>query len=201
MQRRTRRTRLDIDALKNKFKETCCFKDTPIPTKDVYEMMGFNYSDVNQRQQLYRYIHIWVAESINELNFKIPSELPLEAKKIIYKRFLEKCWLEKKPFGFFNHGVFYTPKEFEQYEALLNRYTIALLFGFFTKLEEMSDRGMKLNGKVFAESVLDTVDTIVKRLEISEEDLNEIKKLGLEREQYIGDLLEKQDSQDEDLEE
>ena len=60
---------------------------------------------------------------------------------------------------------------------------------------------MKLNGKVFAESVLDTVDTIVKRLEISEEDLNEIKKLGLEREQYIGDLLEKQDSQDEDLEE
>ena len=49
MQRRTRRTRLDIDALKNKFKETCCFKDTPIPTAEVYEKMGFNYFNVNER--------------------------------------------------------------------------------------------------------------------------------------------------------
>ena len=152
--------------------------------------MGFNYSDVNERQLLYRYIHVWVAESINELNFKIPSEIPLESKEKIYKTFLEKCWLEKKPFGFFNHGVFHTPKNFVQYEALLNRYTMALLFGFFTKLEEMSDRGMKLNGVVFAESVLDTVDTMIKKLDVSEEDLNEIKKLGLEREQYIGDQLE-----------
>ena len=190
IQRRTRRRRIDIDALKDKFKETCCFKVTPIPTEEVYKKMGFNYSDVNERQLLYRYIRIWVAESINELNFKIPSELPLESKEKIYEMFLEKCWLEKKPFGFFNHGVFYTPKNFVQYEALLNRYTIALLFGFFTKLEEMSDRGMKLNGKVFAEGVLDTVDTIVKKLEISEEELNDIRKLGLEREQYIGDLLE-----------
>ena len=190
IQRRTRRKRIDIDALKDKFKETCCFKDAPIPTKEVYRIMGFNYSDVNERQLLYRYIHRWVAESINELNFKIPPEIPLESKERIYKIFLEKCWLEKKPFGFFNHGIFYTPKKFVHYEALLNRYTIALLFGFFTKLEEMSDRGMKLNGKIFAESVLDTVGTMIKELEISEEDLNEIKKLGLERGQYIGDQLE-----------
>lgn len=190
MQRRTRRTRDDINALKNKFKESCCFKDAPIPTEEVYRMMEFNYSDVNERQTLYRYIHVWVAESINELNFKIPSEIPDESKEKIYKTFLEKCWLEKKPFGFFNHGVFYTPKNFIQYEALLNRYTIALLFGFFTKLEEMSDKGMKLNGKIFAESVLDTVGTMIKELEISKEDLNEIRKLGLEREQYIGDQLE-----------
>ena len=157
--------------------------------------MGFNYSDSNERQLLYRYIHIWVAESINELNFKIPSEIPLESKEKIYKTFLEKCWLEKKPFGFFNHGVFYTPKKFVQYEALLNRYTMALLFGFFTKLGEMSDRGMKLNGKVFAEAVLDTIDTIIKQLEISEEQLNEIRKLGLEREQYLGDLLENKEEE------
>ncbi|MCP6719032.1 MAG: hypothetical protein KJI71_02225 [Patescibacteria group bacterium] len=157
--------------------------------------MGFNYSNSNERQQLYRYIHVWVAESINELNFKIPSEIPLESKEKIYKTFLEKCWLEKKPFGFFNHGLFHTPKKFVQYEALLNRYTIALLFGFFTKLEEMSDRGMKLNGKIFAESVLDTVDTMIKKLEISEEDLNEIRKLGLDREQYIGDQLENKEEE------
>lgn len=195
LQRRTRRTRIEINALKDKFKETCCFKDTPIPTEEVYKRMGFNYSDVNERQQLYRYIHVWVAESINELNFKIPSELPLEAKEKIYERFLKKCWLEKKPFGFFNHGVFYTPKKFVHYEALLNRYTIALLFGFFTKLGEMSDRGMKLNGKVFAEAVLDTVNTIIKQLEISEEQLDELKKLGLEREQYVGDLLENKEEE------
>ncbi len=72
---------------------------------------------------------------------------------------------------------------------------MALLFGFFTKLEEMSDRGMKLNGKIFAESVLDTVDTMIKKLEISEEDLNEIRKLGLEREQYIGSRLENKEEE------
>ena len=30
IQRRTRRRRIDIDALKSKFKETCCFKEAPI---------------------------------------------------------------------------------------------------------------------------------------------------------------------------
>lgn len=72
---------------------------------------------------------------------------------------------------------------------------MALLFGFFTKLGEMSDRGMKLNGKVFAEAVLDTVNTIVKKLEVSEEELNDIRKLGLEREQYLGDLLENKEEE------
>ena len=195
IQRRSRRKRIDIDALKDRFKEECCFKDKPIPTKEVYEKMGFNYSDSNERQRLYRYIRIWVAESINELNFKIPSEIPLEAKEKIYKAFLEKCWLEKKPFGFFNHGVFYTPKKFVQYEALLNRYTLALLFGFSTKLGEMSDRGMKLNGKIYAEALLGSVDSIIKQLEISEEELGNIKKLGLEREQYLGDLLENKEEE------
>ena len=157
--------------------------------------MGFNYSDSNEKQLLYKYIHDWVAESINELNFKIPSEIPLESKEKIYKAFLEKCWLEKKPFGFFNHGLFYTPKKFVHYEALLNRYTIALLFGFSTKLGEMSDKGMKLNDKIYAEAILGTVDTIIKQLEISEEKLDEIKKLGLEREQYLGDLLENKEEE------
>ena len=36
---------------------------------------------------------------------------------------------------------------------------------------------------------------MIKKLEISEEDLNEIRKLGLEREQYIGDQLENKEEE------
>ncbi|KKL74692.1 hypothetical protein LCGC14_2062340 [marine sediment metagenome] len=146
--------------------------------------MGLNHSDINDRMFLYGCVRRWNRETLKELNFDILPESPIEEKEYTYKKFLEKSWLEKKPFGYFNYGAFYTPLKYVQYEAILNRQAIRALLGLATSVREMATKGMFLNGKVDANILLSSINSNLKAIDVSEKDLNNFKQLGLDLEHY-----------------
>ncbi len=168
--KRVRRKKEYIEALKREFKEKCCFKERPIPTETVFELLGFDYSKVKDREFIYRSVSKWVRETLSKEWNIIPTE---GNKEFIYKKFVEKCWLEKEPFGYFDGGLFYTPRTYGEYEALLNKYAIRSLLGYVTSLSEMAKKGMMLNSKILAEELLTNANKIIKLIEVSEEDLRD----------------------------
>ena len=166
--KRVRRKKAYIEALKREFKEKCCFKEDPIPTEEVFEILEYDYSKVADRQFIYRWVSKWVRETIAKLWNAIPTEQTQEA---FYEKFLEKCWIEQEPFGYFDGGYFYTPRTYGEYEALLNKYAIRSLLGFTTSLSEMATKGMQINSRILAEELLTQTNEMLKLIEVSEEDL------------------------------
>lgn len=177
MKRVRRRSKEYIEALKREFKEKCCNKERPIPTETVFEILGFDYSKIKDRQFIYKSVSKWVRETLSKEWNYIPTE---DNKEIIYTRFLEKCWLEKEPFGYFDGGFFYTPRTYGEYENLLNKYAIRSLLGYVTSLSEMAKKGMMLNSKILAEELLTSANKIVKLIEVNEKDLLDYEEEDLE---------------------
>lgn len=172
-----RRTKTEIEAIKRDFKEKCCFKESPIPTEEVFKSLRFEYSNIYDRAFIYRWVSTWTEETLSKIwNFEIEEG----NKEKIYRDFLEKCWLEKEPFGYFESGYFHTPRTFIEYEALLNKYTIRAMLGLTTSVQKMADKSMLINSKVPAKEILETVGNIVKLLEISEKDLLDYSEEDLE---------------------
>ena len=119
---------------------------------------------------LYRCIRKWTTETIDKL--WIGKPVLDKEKEVFYKLFLEKCWLEKEPFGYFHDGLFYTPRTYGEYESLLNTYVVRTLFGHIRSLTKMADKGMLINSKIPAENLLKQGKDIIKLLGISEEKIN-----------------------------
>lgn len=166
--KRVRRKKEYIEALKRSFKEKCCFRHKPIPTETIFELLGFDYSKVKDRQFIYRCVSKWVRETLAKEWNVIPTE---DSKDITYQKFLEKCWKEEEPFGYFDGGFFYTPRTYGEYEALLNKYAIRSLLGYATSLSEMATKGMMLNSRILAEELLTNTNKMIKLIDVSEEDL------------------------------
>ncbi|KKL76591.1 hypothetical protein LCGC14_2043330 [marine sediment metagenome] len=171
MLKRPKRSKIYMDTLKDKFKEKCCFKDIAFSTKEIFEIMGFNYSNVDDRQFLYRCISKWTKSTIKK--FWKSKPINNKEREIYYTAFLEKCWLEKEPFGYFTDGMFQTPRTYGQYEAILNKYAIRSLVGYTTTISAMANKNMLINGKIPAELLLSQANILLKSLEISENDLLE----------------------------
>ena len=182
-----RRSKDYLEEIKHDFKDKCCFKINPIPSEVVFTRMGLDYTKDKDKQFLYGCVRRWNKETIKELNFEILTESPIEMKEAIYKRFLERCWLEKLPFGLFNYGNFYTPLKYVQYEAILNRQAIRAILGTFTSLKNMATKGMMLNGKIPANLLANIIYDNIKLLDISEKEMEDIKQLGLDTEHYFKD--------------
>lgn len=175
--KRVRRKKEYIEALKRSFKEKCCFKDKPIPTETIFDLLGFDYSKVKDRQFIYRCVSKWVRETLAQEWNIIPTE---GSKDITYQRFLEKCVIEEEPFGYFDGGFFYTPRTYGEYEALLNKYAIRSLLGCATSLSEMATKGMMINSRILAEELLTNTNKMLKLIEVSEDDLLDYHEEALE---------------------
>ncbi len=181
-----RRTKTEIEAIKRDFKDKCCFKKDPIPTKEVFKLLGFTYSNTNDRDFIYRWVSTWVEETLLKIwNFEFEEG----DKDKIYEGFLEKCWIEKEPFGYFDGGLFYTPRTYGEYEALLNKYAIGKIIGMGTAVLKMANKGMLLNSKIPAKQLLESLNDINKLLDISERSLIEYKEEE-EKEEIIEDVEE-----------
>lgn len=167
-----KRNKIEIETLKQNFKEKCCFKEKPIPTETVFDLLGFNYSNIYDREFIYHWVSNWTELSIQKYwNILIEEGF----KEQVFRKFSEKCWLEKEPFGYFEDGYFYSPKTYAEWEILLNKYAIRSLLGFTKTLQKMAHKGMIVNDKIPAIQLLNTTSNIIKTLEISEKELIEYK--------------------------
>lgn len=167
-----KRNSVEIETIKQNFKEKCCFKEKPIPSETVFDLLEFNYSNIYDREFIYHWVSIWTEETIKK-NWN--AKLKEGSKEFFYKRFLEKCWLDKEPFGYFENGYFYTPRTYGELENLLNKYVIRSLFGLVKTVQKMAEKDMMINSKIPAIQLLKTTNNIIKMLEISEKELIEYK--------------------------
>jgi len=157
-----------MEALKLEFVDKCCHKKNPIPTEIIFELMGFDYKNPYDQQALYRYIRDWTIETIKE-NWKIK---PQNNQEFAFTKFLEKIYLEKKPFGYCINSFFILPKTFEEWERIKRTNTLNQLHGYATCIGEMENYGMRVYG-IPAENLLTNINRTIKLIEMSRDEENE----------------------------
>jgi len=169
-----RRTQEDKARLRKLFIEKCCFKKNPISTEDVFTILGLDYSNSNEQQFGYNLISKWVSNTIDKYwDFSITGvDVAFMERK--YHEFLEKCWLEKNPFGYFVDGFYYTPANYVQWNDILNRIFISHFIGARTSLQNMANKGMLINSKVPAHQLLRSVNNYVKLMDMCNDDSKEV---------------------------
>lgn len=113
----------------------------PMLTKEVYQELGYDYSNVNDQEKIYRYNRQLQKEA--EIVFDSMIE---EDKEKRYKQWLDYCYLNKMPYILFDAGFAVSPDTYAEWQTILERICIRELFGLETSLKRMLNKDMEIRG-------------------------------------------------------
>ena len=160
-------------ALKQLFKDECCFKEGGIATTKIFEIMGFKYGDRNDENILYGYIRGWVNETIKNLwNIK-----PQDHIELAFQKFLKKAWKDYEPFGYLINGVFITPKTFLEWQRFKRENTLNQLYAYTGCIGDMSANSMNIYG-IPAQKLLDDINKTLRLVNMAKENYEEDENKG-----------------------
>ncbi len=115
----------------------------PIPTEEVFKELGYDYNNVGDREKVYRYTSQLQNEAEKEWEkFCIEDG----DKEIIYRKWLDYCYLNKIPYIIFDYGIALSPRTYKDWEALLKRNCLRNLASCSTSMQRMLKKDMALNG-------------------------------------------------------
>lgn len=115
----------------------------PISTEEIFKELGYDYSKVNDRERIYRY------------NSQLQKEAEVEwdkfviqngDKEVIYKKWLDYCYLNKIPYILFDSGFAISPKTYKEWQKILEKICIRQLFGLESSMRRMINKDMEIRG-------------------------------------------------------
>lgn len=113
----------------------------PIPTQEVFEKLGFIYTNTSDREKLYRYNRQWQEEAEAEWEkFEIISG----DKEVIFKKWLDYCYLNKIPYVLFVDKIALSPRTYKEWERILSLTCVRKLYGTRKALLRMGVKSMEL---------------------------------------------------------
>lgn len=113
----------------------------PIPTKEVFEKLGFMYNNTSDRANLYKYNRMWQEEAEAEWE---RFEIIGGDKEVIYKKWLDYCYKNKIPYVLFVEKMALSPRTYAEWERILSLTCIRKLYGTRKALLRMGIKSMEL---------------------------------------------------------
>lgn len=113
----------------------------PIPTQEVFEKLGFIYNNTSHRENLYKYNRTWQEEAEAEWE---KFEIIGGNKEVIFKKWLDHCYLNKKPYILFVNKMALSPRTYKEWERILSLTCIRKLYGTRKALIRMGVKSMEL---------------------------------------------------------
>ena len=140
--KRRKKTTVRIEAIKNKLCELWGrILINPMTTEEVFKELGYDYNKVKDRETIYRYNSYCQEEAEVEWDkFSIVDG----DKEIIYKKWLDHCYLNKIPYILFDGGFALSPKSYQEWQKILERTCIREIFGVRTSMERMLGKDMEI---------------------------------------------------------
>lgn len=114
----------------------------PISTKEVFEKLGFKYNNTSDRENLYRYNRQWQEEA--EVEWE-KFEIMGGDKEVIFKKWLDYCYLNKRPYILFVNKMALSPRTYKEWERILSLTCIKELYGLRKSLLRMGVKSMELS--------------------------------------------------------
>ena len=114
----------------------------PISTKEVFEKLGFKYNNTSDRENLYRYNRQWQEEAEAEWE---KFEIMGGDKEVIFKKWLDYCYLNKRPYILFVNKMALSPRTYKEWERILSLTCIKELYGLRKSLLRMGVKSMELS--------------------------------------------------------
>ena len=114
----------------------------PISTKEVFEKLGFKYNNTSDRENLYRYNRQWQEEAEAEWE---KFEIMGGDKEVIFKKWLDYCYLNKRPYILFVNKMSLSPRTYKEWERILSLTCIKELYGLRKSLLRMGVKSMELS--------------------------------------------------------
>ena len=165
--RRRKKTTVRIEAIKSKLCELWGrILIKPMPTEEIFKELGYDYGKVKDRETIYRYNSYCQEEAEAEWDkFSIVEG----DKEIVYKTWLEHCYLNKIPYIIFDSGFARSPKTYQEWQKILERTCIKGIFGVRTSMERMLAKDMEIRTIPLKELLLE-YDEFIKLLPENIED-------------------------------
>ena len=159
--RRRKKTAVRIEAIKSKLCELWGrILIKPMPTEEVFKELGYDYDKVKDRETIYRYNSYCQEEAEAEWD---KFDIIGGDKEIIYKKWLDYCYLNKTPYILFDGGFAISPKSYQEWEKILERTCIRKIFGVRTSMERMLVKDMEIRTIPLKELLLE-YDEFIKLL-------------------------------------
>ena len=137
-----------------------------ISTRDVFKELGFDYNNMYDRNFIYYMVQICRDEA-DQLWTEF--ETVSGDMSLIYKKWLDACYLNKKAYFYFENSIAFCPKTYEEDQRILAKIATQKIFGTGTALRRLADRDMMI-GDATAKALLGMVDGITKLLPDKEEE-------------------------------
>lgn len=142
--KRKKRTAVEINVIKNKITELWGkIYYNPITTKEFFEKLGKDYYNISERENIYRYNREcqMKAEDLWEQFEIIEGD-----KEVIFKKWMDHCWLNKIPYIILEDGIASTPKNYFMWQKILNKICLKKIFGTRKAMVRMASKDMELQG-------------------------------------------------------